>query len=159
MLCSRIDDLTPIRYEELVNLEVGRAVIEHAVKLWEGIGLLKMFEDDDEKAQVAVAFSNVSFMFLSEDDYLNSIAQKYKWGEYDDNRLEVMIFPLIIRVFNSVDNFNLDDFLKYLDRCSFLMYKDNEEDDEIDREAEYVAVLAHIIAKLLERNNEEEKED
>ena len=148
---------TSLRYEELSQWEVGKAVINEAVNRWETIGFLDLIDDDIVKEKIAVAFDNMAHDLLHENERVVKIQKKYNFNcaPDDENTVScsfvVIIFPLIRRVINKVDNFNYDKFLNYLEKYSFLAINYDGYNYDCDIEAEFCALLAKAIEDSFNR--------
>jgi len=156
-LFKKIDanNATSLRYEELSQWEVGRAVINEAINRWEQLGFLALIDDDIVKEKMAVAFDNMALDLLYENERVVKIQKRYNFNCAPDNgcdmicSFDVIVFPILRRVISKVDNFNYDKFLDYLEKLSFLAINyDGYEIEECDIEAEFCALLSTAIVEM-----------
>lgn len=148
---------TSIRYEEISQWEVGKAVIDNAVNHWDEFGFLDGVDDDEKRKELAIAFDNVTNDLLDNDDRFADIVDKY-----EENcpfiPFDVAVYAMLRRVIcgndfdNGIDNFQYDKFLHYLERLSFLAINDEGYEYETDIEAEYIAIISKLIIELFKNN-------
>ena len=156
-----IGNTTSLRYEDLSEWKVGEAMIKEAVKRWEQIGFLEALEDENKKEILAVAFDNMAHDLLVENEKVIKIKKRYDFNCNEDNDakvslpFDVIVFPLLRSVVCKVDNFNYDEFLKYLGKYSFLAINYDGYDfiGECDIEAEFCALLSLIIEYQFNKKN------
>jgi len=145
---------TAIRYEDLSNWEVGKAVIEEAVNRWEPLCFLDGIKDEKKKEQIAVAYDNMAHDFVFENERVVNLNKRYNFNcTLDDEgekmvNFDVIVFPIIRRVICKTDNFTYDKFLEYLEKLSFLAINYDGYDFECDIEAEFCALLSLAIEDL-----------
>ena len=136
---------TSLRYEELKNILVGKAVIKEAVYRWEQFGFLDGIEDVDKKEQLAVAFDNMAKDLIYEDKRVAKIEDRYNFNCAYKAEFNVIVFPMLRRVICKVDNFNYDKFLDFLEQLSFVAINYEGYDFDCDIEAEFCAMLSSWI--------------
>ena len=165
---------TRLPYKELAQWEVGKAVIENAVNTWESLGFFDGIEDEEKVCELAIAFDNITHDFLAEDERLNYIKTIYEinWNEdvmLGNNELEfgwfdftVVVYPLLRRIIcgvksingtdeESIDNFDYDKFLDYLEELSFLAVDFTGCDDDFDAEATFCDIIGLAITNKFKR--------
>lgn len=148
-------DCTSLRYEKVSQWEVGKALIDDAVDAWESLGFFDGIEDEEKKRQLAIAFDNVTYDLLKEDDRIVDIKDKYE-ENCDYLLFDVAVYAILRRIIcgndfdKGTDKFQYDKFLYYLERLSFLAVNDDDYEYEVDVEAEYVAIISKLIVELFE---------
>lgn len=167
-------NFTSIPYEDLSQWSVGEAVIKEAVNHWEPLGFLAGITNNTHKEILAVAYDNLAHDFLSENERLLKLRDKYNFNcspdEGDDYKtdsyfaafdFEVVIFPIARRVICGVPStdddgvgalFTYAKFLDYLEDLSFFAINYDGYDKEFDIEAEFAAMMSLLIEKRF--NNE-----
>ena len=145
---------TTLRYEDLSNLEAGKAVIKDAVSNWERFGFLNGIDDEVKKEQVAVAFDNMAHDIIFENERIIKLNDRYNFNFAQDDekkhspKFDVIIFPLIRRVICKIDNFTYDKFVEYLEKLSFLAINYDGYEFDTDIEAEICAFLSCAIEEM-----------
>jgi hypothetical protein len=158
--------LTTLRYEQLKQWEVGKAVIKEAVNRWTPLGFLDDIEDETKKEVLAIAFDNMAHDLVAEDERVIKIEKRYNFNCAPDDEeyirgslyatfdFSVIIFPVLRRIICGVkgtydngvgENFSYDKFLDYLEDFSFLAINYDGYDRECDIEAEMAAILSIMI--------------
>jgi hypothetical protein len=145
---------TTLRYEDLSNLEAGKAVIKDAVSNWERFGFLNGIDDEVKKEQVAVAFDNMAHDIIFENERIIKLNDRYNFNFAQDDeekhspKFDVIILPLIRRVICKTDNFTYDKFVEYLERLSYLAINYDGYEFEGDIEAEICAFMSCAIEEM-----------
>ena len=86
-----------LRYEDLSNWEVGKAVIEDAVNRWEPLGFLDGINDEKKKEQMAVAYDNMAHDLIFENEKVVNISNRYNFNcALDDEGKETVKFENIV---------------------------------------------------------------
>jgi hypothetical protein len=144
---------TSLKYEVLKDMKVGEAVIKEAVNHWERFGFLNDIKDERKKEQVSVAFDNIAYDILKNNERILKLKEKYDFLDF-----EMMVFPLIRRIICGnkfcgclyTDKFTYDKFLDLLEKYTFLTVRQSElfNNKKYDMEAEFICILANIIAEI-----------
>lgn len=155
-----VKKLNSLKYEQLSEWEVGKAVLKDIVNRWEQIGFLDGIEDEKKKEMIAVAFDNMAYDLVTENERVIKIEKRYDFNcaPYDETdnfaQFNVIVFPIIRRVIMKTDNFTYDKFLRALEKLSFLAINYDGYEYNCDFEAEYCSVISGAIEEML--NNEKE---
>lgn len=142
---------TSLSYNTLKELETGKAVINEAVSHWEQTGFLSFVKNDDKKAEIAIAFDNAAHDFMCEDKTIVSLSKRYNFNfvrpENEPGNIDfsIIVFPLILKVVNEVDNFDYKKFIEMLKELSFFAINYDGYEYDADIEAEAISVLASTI--------------
>jgi len=161
--------MTSLRYEQLKEWEVGQAVIKDAVDRWTPLGFLDGIEDETKKEVLAVAFDNMANDLLKENEKVVKIEKRYNFNCAPDDEskqgsfeFDVVVFPIIRRIICGVNGtrfdgigelFSYDKFLEYLDDLSFLAINYDGYEKECDFEAEFAAIISHLIEERFYNEN------
>ena len=158
---------TKLRYEQLIQWEVGEAVLRETVTKWENVGYSFDYLDDDVKEMLAVAFDNVEYdtegNVDSDEEFVKTLERiKENNPEYS---IFIFLHDIIQRVVEEIGvDFNYDDFKEYLKWYSYLSY-DRElfdeklEEDDFDELFEcdgYYEFMTNMFATLIINKFEED---
>jgi hypothetical protein len=160
----KVENLTTLSYEELSQWAVGEAVIKAAVNRWSALGFLDGITNKNKRDILAVAYDNIAYDLLTENERVIKIEKRYNFNcspdgeDFERGSLAatfdfcVVVFPLLRRVVcgavgktDGATKFSYKKFLDYLEDFSFLAINYDGYNREMDVEAEFVAILALLI--------------
>lgn len=136
------------------------------VELWNNFGFLTGFEGE-KKEKLAELYDELANSIITDENFTQRIDEKSHWTEvlnsYYDNKitfdvLEVILFPVLKRVFSNLDgdvkweefkeslfNISLEKFNKSNENIQKEIKENKLENETIDYEATLVAMYADII--------------
>lgn len=115
------EDYKPIDidYTILLNHFWGESVIKDSYKFWDKLGFIEGMKKQKAE-ECSIAYDNLTYMF--EHGYLDKLSYLFK--DMFDIDFEVMAYPLIRRIIEHTSNFDIDDFLEYLEGMDYEMVED-----------------------------------
>lgn len=142
------DNFTSLSYSFLSSILCGEKVIQNAIDTWEDFGFTVGIEDEDLKAEMSVAFDNLTYDFITSNetiwDLYNLIYDAYGF-EFD-----TIAYPLVRYVMKNSDYFDYEEFIDELYDYVWYLVTDNEYEDTLneyegDSEAMFVSMLGDVM--------------